>query len=433
MKIQVLFPCLLFLCFLIPLHGQTPQAFSYQAVATDAAGLELSEQAISIRASIVQNTVNGSAQWIEIHQTLTDIFGLFTLQIGTGTPAGGEQSSFSAINWAEGIYFLRIEMDAEGGNNFTLVGTNQLLAVPFALHTDKATSALEADHAIFADTSGFTENAYQAIIADSSSFSTVSQMASFADTSGFTESANHALLADSALIAINADTAQFAQNAENANSAQNAQNAGFAQVAFTAVDDDDKDPENELQTLSITDDSISISNGNALALSELDLFTASGLNLDFPQGTEGYTYTFIADEYTVPSDKVFYVIAAEDTIKLPGVGSNDGSIKTMPNLPVFPQGAQLAKCKCLGFLADMSSEILPLISILQANGGNFFQVPPDMQLVIKSGIDTATDISLNQIVVNYANAKAIVIPEGIQLRNESAEEIIITGYLKTIE
>ena len=214
---------------------------------------------------------------------------------------------------------------------------------------------------------------------------------------------------------------------------QNAQNAGFAQVAFTAVDDEDKDPENELQTLSITDDSISISNGNSLALAELDLFTASGLTLDFPQGTQGYNYTFIADEFTVPSDKVFYVVAAEDTIKLPGVGSNDGSIKTQPNLPIFPQGAQLAKCKCLGFLADLSDDILPLISVLQPNGGNFFQVPQGMQLVIKSGIDATTDISLNQITVNYANVKAIVIPAGIQLRNESDEEMIITGYLKNVE
>ena len=58
MKLQVFFPCLLFLFCFNQLHGQTPQSFSYQAVATDAVGVELSEQAISIRASIVQNSVN---------------------------------------------------------------------------------------------------------------------------------------------------------------------------------------------------------------------------------------------------------------------------------------------------------------------------------------------------------------------------------------
>ncbi len=42
------------------LFGQTPQAFTYQAVATDVNGDELTEQSISIKALIV----SGSQTWI---------------------------------------------------------------------------------------------------------------------------------------------------------------------------------------------------------------------------------------------------------------------------------------------------------------------------------------------------------------------------------
>ena len=431
MRIQVLFPCLFFFCIFA--QGQTPQAFSYQAIATDASGSELTEQALDIRASIISESINGTTQWIENHAIVTDPFGLFTIQIGTGTPAGGTQNNFSDINWASGIHFLKIEMDLEGTNDYVLVGTNQLLAVPYALHTDRSSFALMANQAIQADSSTYAETANLANFADSSTVASQAQSASYADTSGFTQNAAFALQATVATFATQADTANFATNAANANMAQNAQSAGFAQVAFTATDDEDKDPANELQTLSITEDSIAISNGNAIALDELDLFSASGLTLDFPQGTEGYEMTFVPDAFTVPNDQVFYLVAAEDTLQLPGVGSGNGKLITAPNLPVFPQGAQVAKCRCLGFLADMSENILPLISVLQPNGANFFQVPPNRQLIIKSGIDANVLISLNNITLDYSKAKAIVIPPGIQIRNESSEEIIITGYLKSLE
>lgn len=42
--------------------------------------------------------------------------------------------SFANTTWASGDKYLKIEMDATGGNNFTLVGTSQLLSVPYALN-----------------------------------------------------------------------------------------------------------------------------------------------------------------------------------------------------------------------------------------------------------------------------------------------------------
>ena len=75
---------------------QVPQGVGYQGVATDANGIELVNQSISIRASVISGSATGTIEWQETHNTSTDTFGLFTLTIGQGTSTGnGAQSSFA--------------------------------------------------------------------------------------------------------------------------------------------------------------------------------------------------------------------------------------------------------------------------------------------------------------------------------------------------
>ncbi|MEC7654192.1 MAG: hypothetical protein VX548_04525 [Bacteroidota bacterium] len=62
-------------------YAQVPQGVGYQGVATDSESIELVNQAISIRASILSGSVNGEVQWQEVHDTTTDDFGLFALTI----------------------------------------------------------------------------------------------------------------------------------------------------------------------------------------------------------------------------------------------------------------------------------------------------------------------------------------------------------------
>ena len=54
---------------------------------------------------------------------------------------------FSAIDWSMGPYFVKVGLDPIGGNNYNLImGTSQLLSVPYALHSTTADTALnEAD------------------------------------------------------------------------------------------------------------------------------------------------------------------------------------------------------------------------------------------------------------------------------------------------
>jgi hypothetical protein len=46
----------------------------------------------------------------------------------------------NTIAWGNDNYFLRVAFDMNGGSNFTLLGTTQLLSVPYALHAGTAAS-----------------------------------------------------------------------------------------------------------------------------------------------------------------------------------------------------------------------------------------------------------------------------------------------------
>ena len=123
----------------LTLMAQVPQGMGYQGVATDANGIELVNQSISIRASVLSGSASGTIEWEEIHATSTDTFGLFTLTIGQGTSTGnGTQTNFADISWGTNTHFLKIEMDVTGGTNYSFMGTNQMMSVPYALYAESA-------------------------------------------------------------------------------------------------------------------------------------------------------------------------------------------------------------------------------------------------------------------------------------------------------
>jgi|SaaInlStandDraft_1057018.scaffolds.fasta_scaffold59388_2 hypothetical protein len=123
----------------LTLIAQVPQGVGYQGVATDANGIELVNQSISIRASVLSGSATGTIEWEETHSTSTDTFGLFTLTIGQGTnTTNGSQTSFADISWGTNTHFLKIEMDVTGGSNYSFMGTNQMMSVPYALYAENA-------------------------------------------------------------------------------------------------------------------------------------------------------------------------------------------------------------------------------------------------------------------------------------------------------
>ncbi len=112
------------------LLAQAPQSFSYQAVVRNSSGQPLANQQVSLRISILKGGEFGTFVYVETHEGTTNKFGLMNKNIGGGNAIAG---NFESINWSDGPYFLKIEMDAAGGTNYSEMGTSPLLSVPYAL------------------------------------------------------------------------------------------------------------------------------------------------------------------------------------------------------------------------------------------------------------------------------------------------------------
>jgi hypothetical protein len=121
-------------------HAQSPQKMSYQAVIRNASNALITDQAIGLRVSILQGSATGTEVYKEIFNPnpQTNVNGLVTVEIGTGTPLTG---TFSGIDWANGPYFIKTETDPTGGTNYTITGTSQLISVPYALYAENSGNA----------------------------------------------------------------------------------------------------------------------------------------------------------------------------------------------------------------------------------------------------------------------------------------------------
>jgi hypothetical protein len=131
-----IFVILFFICSTIVL-SQVPQGITYQAIALNGSGNQLLNTNIKLRLSIVDNTATGAVLYTETHAKTTNDKGLYTLVIGQGTPVTG---TFSSIDWGKNNKYLKVEMDATGGTNYTVVGSTQMLSVPYALYSGKTAS-----------------------------------------------------------------------------------------------------------------------------------------------------------------------------------------------------------------------------------------------------------------------------------------------------
>lgn len=124
-------------CLTFSLFAQAPDLINYQAVARNSSGNPIQSQAIGIKISILQGSATGTAVYEETHTPTTDNYGAFNLSIGGGTVVSG---GFSGINWGSFSHYLKIEMDASGGANYTPMGTTQMVSVPYAKYAEKAGS-----------------------------------------------------------------------------------------------------------------------------------------------------------------------------------------------------------------------------------------------------------------------------------------------------
>ena len=133
---------LLALC-VTTLFAQAPEKFTYQAVVRNASNQLVANAPVGVRISLLQGGVNGTLVYMETQTSPTNANGLMTLSIGGGTLLHGD---FASIDWANGPYFLKTEIDPTGGTDYSVTSTQQLLSVPYALYSKEAGNGFSGDY-----------------------------------------------------------------------------------------------------------------------------------------------------------------------------------------------------------------------------------------------------------------------------------------------
>jgi len=199
-----LLPIFILALICVEVQGQAPFGFNYQAVARDADGSPFAERQISLLISIVSGFEDGPLEFQEVHQVTTNAQGMFRIVIGDGEFLFGNLRN---IEWGVDMYYIRTELDPEGGDNYADFGTERLYAVPYALYAETAGNA---------SSSGGTDD--QELDLDGTTLS----------------------IEDG--------------------------NAVDLSILQDGVNDADPDPQNELQTLSLNGSTLSLSSGNSVTL-----------------------------------------------------------------------------------------------------------------------------------------------------------------------
>jgi hypothetical protein len=138
----------LFSFFLVHSFAQSPQAFKYQTVVRDAMGGLIINQQVAFQISLLQGDPSGTIVYTETFDPLTNEQGLVSLEIGNGTVVTGD---FSSIDWSLGDYFLQVEMDETGGTDYQIMGTSQLLSVPYALYAESSGASSDGNWTVSGD------------------------------------------------------------------------------------------------------------------------------------------------------------------------------------------------------------------------------------------------------------------------------------------
>lgn len=133
-------------------RAQVPEKMSYQAVIRKANNELAINHNIGMQISLLQNSETGAAVYIERQFPTTNGNGLVSFEIGS-SDAIVVKGDFSSIDWSSNLYFIKTETDLNGGANYTITTTSQLLSIPYALHAktaDGLTGAITETDPIYA-------------------------------------------------------------------------------------------------------------------------------------------------------------------------------------------------------------------------------------------------------------------------------------------
>lgn len=136
---------ILVLCFGIHASAQDApfRGMNYQGIARSADGSVLTNQPLLVRLAFSDREEDRQTYYSELHRVTTDELGLFRLIIGRGEPT--LENDFSAIPWASKNIWLDLEISSNGPQDFVLVGSTELLTVPYAFYAESTGALVDDD------------------------------------------------------------------------------------------------------------------------------------------------------------------------------------------------------------------------------------------------------------------------------------------------
>lgn len=132
-NIQIVFLSLLSLNSI----GQANLGISYQALIRNSAGQPIANSNVVVRFSLRDDSTTGSVIYQELQELQTNNFGLVNTVFGNGIATIGQ---FGQIDWSSSAKFIQVE--ANDGQGFQDMGTQQMISVPFAFYSPLSREAM---------------------------------------------------------------------------------------------------------------------------------------------------------------------------------------------------------------------------------------------------------------------------------------------------
>ena len=346
--------------------GQATEGFKYQAVIRDASSLILTSQPVGIQLMIRQGSAGGSAVYTETFSPTTNGYGLVNLEIGTGTTT----DDFTLIDWANGPYFIETAVDVTGGVAYQVMGTNQLMSVPYALYAKTAESVMND---LVDDADADPTNEFQAV-----SFSN--------------------------------DTLYLSNGGQ----------VYLGSYGIDLVDDADYDPLNEIQDLQwLPGNFLSITNNGTPTIIDLNPFLDNtDTQLD---GIGIASYGFVAGAHTIDTDTQLDSTGIASLGFTAGAIHNGGDIKHSI-LPTDHNGWYLLDGRLISTLsasAELTATNLGLSSNLPDMTGRFLKNTDGVDIV--GTIGGSNSVTLTQAnIPDYSLPVAITDANGTHLHTASS-------------
>lgn len=124
------------------LNAQAPYKFAYQALVRSESNQIVRNTQVDVRIAILKNAENGAQVYKEKQSPKTNENGLYTIVVG-GSGATSVTGTIKDIEWGNGVYFIKAEVDVDKDGTYDLTTIQQLVSVPYVFHANVTDEGLK--------------------------------------------------------------------------------------------------------------------------------------------------------------------------------------------------------------------------------------------------------------------------------------------------